>query len=198
MTADRDRRKELCFVLGGVRSGKSGFALSLAEQRGERVTFIATAQAGDEEMRERIARHRQSRPGHWRTVEAPTRIGDALSAAADAEVVVIDCLGLLVANLMGRAEQEAAEAEALVEEEIAALLAAHRGGGATLIVVSNEVGMGVVPPYPAGREFRDLLGRVNQRVAQAADRVYWMLAGLPIEVKASGMAVGLGAENGIA
>ncbi len=199
MTADRDRgKKELWLVLGGVRSGKSAFAVRLAAQTAGRVMFVATAEAGDEEMRERIERHRQSRPDDWQTLEAPTGMGEALRAAAhDADAVVVDCLGLLVANLMGRAEQGAGDAEALVEGEIEALLAAHQGGTATTIIVSNEVGMGVVPPYPAGREFRDLLGRANQRMARAADRVYWMLAGLPIEVKASGMACRLENDDGV-
>jgi adenosylcobinamide kinase/adenosylcobinamide-phosphate guanylyltransferase len=199
MTADSmGRKKALCLVLGGVRSGKSSFALRLAARSGERVTFIATAEAGDDEMRHRVERHKQSRPVHWRTVEAPTAVGEALSAAAtDADVVVIDCLGFLTANLMGRAEPEAADAEALLDAEMEVLLAAHQRGAATTIVVSNEVGMGVVPPYPTGRQFRDLLGRANQRMAMAADRVYWMLAGLPIEVKASGIAEGLESGDGI-
>jgi adenosylcobinamide kinase/adenosylcobinamide-phosphate guanylyltransferase len=187
MTADSRQAKQLCFVLGGVRSGKSTFAVSLAARLGERVTFIATAQAGDEEMRERIARHRQRRPGHWCTVEAPLEVAPAV-AAADSDVVVVDCLGLLAANLMARAGAAGAGAADLMESQIAGLLDAYQRGPASLIIVSNEVGMGVVPPYPSGREFRDLLGRANQQLARAADRVYWLLAGLPVEVKASGLA----------
>jgi len=187
MTAGRAGRGELMLVLGGVRSGKSAFAVVLAARSGERVTFVATAEAGDEEMRERIERHRLRRPEDWHTLEAPVKVGQAVLAAG-AEVVVIDCLGLLAANVMARAEVSGDSAEGLMESEISELLDAYDRAGATLIIVSNEVGMGVVPPYPSGRQFRDLLGRANQRLAQAADRVYWMVAGLPIEVKASGLA----------
>jgi len=197
MTAGSRGGKQLCFVLGGVRSGKSAFALLLAEQLGERVTFIATAEAGDEEMRDRIERHRKRRPEDWGTVEAPLDVARAV-AAADSDVVVVDCLGLLASNLMARAEATGASADDLMQSQVAGLLDAYQGGRASVIVVSNEVGMGIVPPYPSGREFRDLLGRANQQVAQAAHRVYWMLAGLPVEVKASGLAGKVEPQNGIA
>jgi len=183
------RRKQLCFILGGARSGKSGFALSLADRTGGQALFVATAEALDDEMRERIERHRRERPEHWRTVEAPAGVGEALrSETRDADVVLIDCLSFLVANVMGEDTEDAAALEARVDAEIDGLLAAYNGGTATFIVVSNEVGMGVVPAYASGRVFRDLLGRANQKLARAADRVYWMVAGLPIEVKASGLA----------
>jgi adenosylcobinamide kinase/adenosylcobinamide-phosphate guanylyltransferase len=197
MTAGSKGGKQLCFVLGGVRSGKSAFALSLAARLGERVTFVATAEAGDDEMRERIEHHRERRPVDWGTVEAPLDVARAV-AAADSDVVVVDCLGLLAANLMARAQATGASADDLMQSQVAGLLDAYHRGSASVIVVSNEVGMGVVPPYPSGREFRDLLGRANQRVAQAADRVYWMLAGLPVEVKTSGLAEKVEPRNGTA
>jgi adenosylcobinamide kinase/adenosylcobinamide-phosphate guanylyltransferase len=181
-------RKELILILGGARGGKSSFAQSLAGGMSDSVTFIASAEAGDEEMRRRIEEHRRSRPPSWRTIEEPLRPASALADAPKTDVVVLDCVTLLVSNLLLAHETSAVEAEQAVDAEIAALLGAYRDGEATFIAVSNEVGMGVVPPYALGRVYRDLLGRVNQRIARAADRVYWMLAGLPIEVKASGIA----------
>jgi len=198
MTANRDAarlgpcqgpQKRFWFVLGGARSGKSSFALSLAHRTGGRVVFVATAEGLDDEMRQRIERHRRERPQHWRTLEAPVELGEALRTEAGvADVVLIDCLGLLVANVMGEDTDDAAALEARLDAEVDGLLAAHQAGAATFIVVSNEVGMGVVPAYASGRVFRDLLGRVNQKLARAADRVYWMVAGLAVEVKASGLA----------
>ncbi|HUU54225.1 MAG TPA: bifunctional adenosylcobinamide kinase/adenosylcobinamide-phosphate guanylyltransferase [Armatimonadota bacterium] len=183
------RRKQLCFILGAVRSGKSGFALSVADRTGGQALFVATAEALDEEMRERIERHRRERPEHWRTVEAPVGVGEALlTKTRDADVVLIDCLSLLVANIMGEDTEDAAALEARLDAEIDDLLAAYNDGMATFIVVSNEVGMGVVPAYASGRLFRDALGRANQKLARAADRVYWMVAGLAVEVKKSGLA----------
>jgi len=137
-------------------------------------------------MAERIARHRAARPAHWRTLEVPTGVGPALEAAiADAGVVLMDCLTLLVSNLLMELGETAGE-EVLAKrvvgelEEVLQVCEAH---GATLIVVSNEVGMGLVPPYPMGRVYRDALGRVNQWLAARADRVILMVAGIPLELK---------------
>jgi len=181
--------KELALILGGVRSGKSAFAVSLANRAGGRVTFVATARAQDEEMRLRIQEHRRARPPHWRTLETPTRVGEALQAEQSrADVVLLDCVTMLVANLLPQAAEDWSHTQARVEEELEGLLQAFEASSASVIVVSNEVGMGVVPAYELGRQYRDLLGWANQRLARAADRVYWMVAGLPIEVKASGLA----------
>jgi adenosylcobinamide kinase/adenosylcobinamide-phosphate guanylyltransferase len=190
MTGSRGpvRRRELILILGGARGGKSSFAQSLAHSMSDSVTFIAPAEAGDEEMRRRIEEHRRSRPPSWQTIEEPLHPASALANAPKADVVVLDCVTLLVSNLLLAHEGSAAEAEQVVDAEIAALLRAYQDGGATFIIASNEVGMGVVPPYALGRAYRDLLGRANQCIARAADRVYWMLAGLPIEMKASGIA----------
>jgi len=176
--------KELILILGGARSGKSEYAQQLAGQLGHRVLYVATATAGDEEMEARIAVHRASRPPHWRTLEAPTGVGEALEEAiGDAEVVVLDCLTLLVSNLMtGEPEQEALEKQVLAE--LKALLEVYAAHEATFIVVSNEVGMGIVPAYPMGRVYRDVLGRANQWLAARADKVILLIAGLPIELKA--------------
>ncbi|MCS7287033.1 MAG: bifunctional adenosylcobinamide kinase/adenosylcobinamide-phosphate guanylyltransferase [Anaerolineae bacterium] len=177
---------KLILVLGGARSGKSAYAQQLAENLGQRVLFVATATAGDEEMAERIERHRAVRPPHWRTLEAPLGIGRALEAAiADAEVVLMDCLTLLVSNwMMEEGERTPADRlEALVKEELEAIMKVCEEREVTLIVVSNEVGMGLVPPYPMGRVFRDVLGQINQWLAARADRVVLMVAGIPLELK---------------
>jgi len=152
----------------------------------KRVLYVATATAGDEEMAERIARHRAERPSHWRTLEAPMEVGRALGEViGDAEVVLLDCLTLLVSNLtmeLGEGVKEEV-LEQRVEAELEAILVACRARGATLIVVSNEVGMGLVPPYPMGRVYRDVLGKANQWLAARAGRVVLMVAGIPVEVK---------------
>lgn len=177
----------LVLVLGGARSGKSRFALKLAEQRGERVLFVATAAPGDEEMRRRIALHRQDRPASWRTLEVLTGAGEAiLREAGDAQVVVVDCLTLLLSNLWGGEEEPVEALEGRVLAEVEGLAGAARELSVPIIVVSNEVGLGLVPPYPAGRAYRDLLGLANQRLAQEADEVYFMVAGLPLRLKPQG------------
>lgn len=193
----RPGEKRLILVLGGARSGKSSYAESLAAQlAGERpVIYVATATAEDDEMRERIARHRAARPSGWLTLETPTDPAPALAQAAEAQhagVALVDCLTLLVSNvLLGGTHADfdpehfdGAVAEARVHSAVADLLAVYRSGSFSLILVSNEVGLGLVPSYPLGRIYRDVLGRVNARVAAEADIALFMLAGLPIEVKA--------------
>ncbi|MBN1813580.1 MAG: bifunctional adenosylcobinamide kinase/adenosylcobinamide-phosphate guanylyltransferase [Anaerolineae bacterium] len=192
--------RELILLLGGARSGKSSFAEKLTAQFGERVLYVATAQARDEEMATRIDVHRQSRPSAWRTVEAPTRAGEALRAALavqPVDIVLLDCLTLLVSNVildgLWLSEEDfesvdEAAAQRRVEAEIEGLLEAFRESDLVWIVVSNEVGWGLVPPYPLGRVYRDLLGWANQRLAAEADCVYLMVAGLPVDIKALGTA----------
>lgn len=176
----------LVLVLGGARSGKSAFAQQLARERGgASVLFVATAEAGDEEMRRRIANHRRERPAAWRTLEAPRGVAAALQAHYRGErAVLLDCLTLLVANLLGEVDHPLAPAaEERVLAEIRTLLNVARALPAHVILVSNEVGLGLVPTTPLGRAYRDLLGLVNQRVAQAADEVYFLVAGIPMRVK---------------
>ncbi|RME74975.1 MAG: bifunctional adenosylcobinamide kinase/adenosylcobinamide-phosphate guanylyltransferase [Chloroflexi bacterium] len=177
---------KLILILGGARSGKSDYAEKLAaELGGSGVLYAATAEIKDEEMARRIEAHRRARPAHWRTVEAPRRVAAALSAVGDLPpVVLLDCLTLLVSNIILALEGEPQETvEAAVSAEIDELVALARDRQVTLIVVSNEVGLGLVPPYPLGRLYRDVLGRANQKLAAQADRVVFMVAGLPLVVK---------------
>ncbi len=165
----------LIVLLGGARSGKSLLAEQLA---GARATLIATAQARDAEMAERIRRHREERPPAWSTVEEPIDLRGALAAVPSNETVVVDCLSLWTANLL-----EAGWKDAMVEEEAsdAALAAAARPG--TTIAVSNEVGLGIVPVTPLGRRYRDVHGRVNASWAKAADRAVLVVAGRMLELE---------------
>ncbi len=178
--------RRLILILGGARSGKSTYAEKLAREHHAPVLYVATAQAGDEEMAERIARHRAQRPAHWITLEAPCAIGAAIrSSGVSAPVVLIDCLTLLANNLITPLPEpiEYEEAEKLLNAEIDDLLMAYAASDADWIIVSNEVGLGLVPPYPLGRVYRDALGKANQRLAAVADEVLFMVAGLPLKVK---------------
>jgi adenosylcobinamide kinase/adenosylcobinamide-phosphate guanylyltransferase len=177
--------ESLILILGGARSGKSKYAEALAGQLGQQVLYIATAEAQDDEMAERIAVHRQRRPVHWQTLEAPRNVGAALATIErEPEVLLLDCLTLLVSNLVLTLEDQPQELiEAAVQAEIKAIIAAQVERGVPLIIVSNEVGLGLVPPYPLGRLYRDVAGRANQYVAAQADRVLFIVAGLPLTVK---------------
>lgn len=171
--------KEVILVLGGARSGKSAFAQRLASERGERVLFVATGTAMDEEMRRRIDAHRRSRPESWLTLEAPRGVASEIREhAGEVDVVLLDCLTFLVANLMERSG-EGDDMDAMEQEVVAELAQVMEQCPGTLIIVSNEVGMGLVPVYPSGRAYRDLLGRANQFVAERADTAYFMIAGIP-------------------
>lgn len=178
----------ITLILGGARSGKSSYAEKLAAEMGRRVLYIATAEAGDEEMAARIEIHRQARPDHWRTLEASSDIGRALQALDESpQVLLLDCLTLLVSNiLLAQESQPEAVIDAAVQKEIKALVAAQSHLDIPLIIVSNEVGLGLVPPYPLGRVYRDILGRANQRLAAEAGKVIFMVAGLPMTVKEEG------------
>lgn len=185
----------MTLILGGARSGKSTYAQQLAERGGLRVVYVATAQAGDEEMVRRIAAHRAARPAAWQTLEAPLRLGDSIGAflhakskehpAGEGLLVLVDCLTLLASNaILALPDPPAPEdAEAALDAEIDNLLSAYRNSQAEWIIVSNEVGLGLVPPYPLGRAYRDALGRANQRLAVIADRVVFMIAGIPVHIK---------------
>ena len=176
-------------ILGGLRSGKSRFAVELAARRGRRVLFVATATAGDAEMKRRIESHRKARPPGWRTLEAPREVGQSiLSGLGDAEVVVVDCLTLLVSNVMNEMGQPSVRTsqrvlEEAVRAEIESLIQCMEEAPADFIVVSNEVGAGIVPVNRLARVYSELLGQANQTVAAKADEIYLMVAGIPVRIK---------------
>ena len=174
----------LTLILGGARSGKSSFAENVARETGQAVLFIATAAAGDAEMAERIRQHRASRPAQWLTLECLRDIGDSLTEPV-ADVVIVDCITLLVSNVLF-ALPENSPAETVIQKvrmEIDKLIAAQARLGGRWLLVSNEVGMGVVPPYPLGRIYSDALGWANQALARSARRVIFMIAGIPRVIK---------------
>ena len=166
-------------VLGGVRSGKSRYAEQIAGQGGAPVVMIVTATAGDEEMAARIAAHRARRPRHWQVAEEPVELGRAISrATAPGTVVIVDCLTLWLSNLF------ALEDAKVLESQRAALKSAVAASTGTLVLVSNEVGCGIVPTNQLARRFRDEAGILHQELAQLCDQVVWMVAGLPVVIKA--------------
>lgn len=170
----------LCVVTGGARSGKSRFALARAAASAEPVTYVATARASDEEMARRIERHRRERPVTWHTIEAPCHAGRAIRDATT-RIVVLDCLTVLAGNALAGAttEEDVVTAIAAETEDILSAIATRNG---SLIVVTNEVGLGVHPPTALGRWFRDGLGMANQRLAAVADELVLMVAGRPLTV----------------
>ena len=158
-------------VLGGARSGKTAYALTLADAPR---TYVATATAGDEEMQARIAAHQAERGADWRLIEAPTDLAGALAEVTEGAAVV-DCLTLWLSNLMA--------ADRDIDAETEALIAAAAGSPADIVFVSNEIGMGLVPMDALSRQFRDAQGRLNQRIAAAADTAIFVAAGLPLRLK---------------
>ncbi|MGC8633495.1 MAG: bifunctional adenosylcobinamide kinase/adenosylcobinamide-phosphate guanylyltransferase [Candidatus Limnocylindrales bacterium] len=182
----------IVLVTGGARSGKSAFAETLAARRGERVVYLATATVGDAEMEERIARHRARRPAGWVTLEAPLDIGASLAAVASGiEVVLVDCLAVWAANRLLAIGEPAREGwwdqvatlERGLTQELDLLVTTALAAAWDLLLVTNEVGFGIVPPTELGRAYRDLLGRLNQVVAARADEVYLVVAGLAVDMK---------------
>jgi adenosylcobinamide kinase/adenosylcobinamide-phosphate guanylyltransferase len=177
---------ELVLILGGARSGKSTYAQNLAlEIGGPSVVLVATAEARDDEMRQRIEQHQRERPEGWRTLEAPRHTGQAiLESDGGEQAILVDCMTLLASNRLLEFEDAFdPEVEAAVMGEAADLIACAAQVAGTMIVVSNEVGMGLVPPYPLGRAYRDLLGKANQALAAAAGKVVLLVAGLPLALK---------------
>lgn len=165
-------------VLGGAASGKSRFAQALAESHPGSLLYVATAQPGDEEMAARIARHQQCRGERWRTLEAPLDLTVVVPAAVGHGAVLVDCVTLWLTNLL-----LANETPAAVWPAVDAFIDVLAGLPAPIILVSNEVGQGIVPEHALARTFRDLAGQVNQRLAARADRVWLVTAGLPLQLK---------------
>jgi adenosylcobinamide kinase / adenosylcobinamide-phosphate guanylyltransferase len=162
-------------VLGGARSGKSAMAERLAVESGDPVIFIATGEARDEEMEARIRRHREDRPASWQTVEAPVDLLEAIASSSPGDFLVVDCLTLWVSNLLEKGLDRGAIESAAAE--VAQELSRWQG-----VVVSNEVGLGIVPANELARAFRDTLGSVNATFAAAAERAVFMVAGRPLEL----------------
>lgn len=170
---------KIIFILGGVRSGKSSYAIEKALRLDKKVAFIATCSYFDKEMKERIEIHKKNRPGHWPLFEEPQNIPLLLKRLGSKfKVVIIDCLTLFISNLLS---------EGFNEQEIVAqvfkIVRTVKSVKCKLIIISNEVGLGLVPKNPLARRFRDLAGRVNQLVAQEADEVFFMISGLPWKLR---------------
>jgi adenosylcobinamide kinase/adenosylcobinamide-phosphate guanylyltransferase len=177
--------KEVLLVTGGCRSGKSRYAQKWAEERASERLFLATARVTDEEMAERIRKHQEMRGKGWITVEEPTGVARAIRKhGASVQVILIDCVTIWLSNLLleGLSDPE-------ILERVEALKAVLNRSSASVAMVTNEVGWGIVPDHPLGRRFRDLAGTVNQRLAAVADKVVLMAAGLPITLK--GDSIGL-------
>lgn len=185
----------LILVLGGARSGKSSFAEEIVTKLGGLdVTYLATSEVRDQEMADRVAHHQNSRPVEWSTIEESRYISDVLGDLNEGAVVLLDCLTLLISNLLLDDEEfgegdygfNRRDKEEEIIVEVKRIIGEVKDRDLTLVVVSNEVGQGLVPPYKLGRVYRDIVGRVNQLVASEADEVYITYAGIPVEIKELG------------
>lgn len=184
---------KLIFILGGARSGKSNFALRLAEsitplptspRKGGRTKvggkrlYIATAEALDKEMEERIKKHRRDRGNNWATIEEPIKIADVIKRNKGYDVILLDCLTLWISNLMHREVRGGRTLQKIID-----LISACKKAKASIIIVSNEVGLGIVPDNPLARQFRDIAGFANQKIADSANEVYFMVSAIPSKIK---------------
>jgi adenosylcobinamide kinase/adenosylcobinamide-phosphate guanylyltransferase len=175
--------KTFILIVGGTRSGKSRYAVELAKKLGGKVVFIATATPCDGEMEERIKLHRLSRPSHWRLIEETKDISSVLpKLEGKYEVILVDCLGLLISNFMAEGWKDKK-----IERAIKKLIGTIQKTELATILVSNEVGSGIVPENPLARKFQDLIGFTNQMAAEKADEVILMQSGIPIRIKDSGL-----------
>ncbi|MFQ5868056.1 MAG: bifunctional adenosylcobinamide kinase/adenosylcobinamide-phosphate guanylyltransferase [bacterium] len=172
---------KLILILGGARSGKSSFAVEQAKKLSSGhsgVVYVATASALDEEMKRRIEKHRKRRPASWKTIEEKRDLSKILPKLAKVNVVIIDCLTLLISNLLLSGEKEVG-----ILKRMKGFSRTLKRRNFTTLIVSNEVGMGIVPENRLGRSFRDIAGQTNQIVAELADEVYLLEAGIPIKIK---------------
>lgn len=185
----------LTLILGGARSGKSDLAATLAGRSARPVLFLATMEPGDDETRARIFAHRTARPDEWRTIEEPRQVVRVLREyARSGEFVIVDCMTLWVTNLLAThlsdedhiAVDDATRAIEEIARDAQDVVAWARAFDGEVAVVSNEVGQGVIPPYPLGRAFRDALGVANRTLAREADRVFYLVAGLALDLKSLG------------
>ncbi|NCO24502.1 MAG: bifunctional adenosylcobinamide kinase/adenosylcobinamide-phosphate guanylyltransferase [Candidatus Infernicultor aquiphilus] len=179
-------RGKLIFITGGARSGKSNFAEKMALSLGKTVVYLATGQPLDKEMAYRIKKHKTKRPAEWETYEEPIEVSELVSSLGrEKEVILIDCLTLLVSNLLLREKNKVGNPpwEEKILLEIEKLTEISYQVPAQIIIVSNEVGMGLVPDNPLGRVYRDILGRANSIIAHKADEVFMMISGIPLKIK---------------
>ena len=177
----------LILITGGARSGKSRYAVELAKQKGGNVAFIATAIAGDEEMTERIRMHQTARPSDWTTIEESINVAQAIAdVASNHSTIIVDCLTLLITNLVFEPpynEEINYEKEQKIYTAVEKIIETTKNVEATVIVISNELGMGLVPEDALARRFRDIAGRANQLMAEAADEAYVCISGIPMRIK---------------
>jgi adenosylcobinamide kinase/adenosylcobinamide-phosphate guanylyltransferase len=183
---------KLILITGGARSGKSTFAEDYAKKLGKNILYIATAIPFDEEMKLRVKKHREQRPSHWETVEAYKDLDCVLKYKVEGkDGALLDCITVMVTNIMmdelhdwdNIKADNMEHVEMRIREEIEKLLLLVKSADVTFIVVTNEVGMGIVPEYPSTRLYRDIAGRANQMIAKAADEVYLCVSGIPVRVK---------------
>jgi adenosylcobinamide kinase/adenosylcobinamide-phosphate guanylyltransferase len=183
MSKKKESDNRIIFITGGARSGKSTYAQQMAMEMGHDVLFIATAEPLDDEMRERIQNHRLSRPEHWQTLELPRNLAQELkNIPVIPPIALIDCITLLVSNLIQQ-DKPVNKLEKIAIAEISELIEFISATGSVFIIVSNEVGLGVVPDNKMARDYRDILGKVNQLIARSADEVYFMISGIPQRIK---------------
>lgn len=174
---------KLIFVTGGARSGKSAFALKLAESIHGKRLYLATAEALDNEMLKRIKQHKKERGNNWKTIESPIKITEVIKKNTGYDVILLDCLTVWISNMMHTANRPSGKGAGGITKGIHSLISACKNSKANIIVVSNEVGLGIVPDNPLARRFRDIAGISNQKMAEAADKVYFVVSGMEMRLK---------------